>query len=623
MNRPAPLDRDAGAESSAHVTLLDRYWDELRQGAHVDPRSWLSEQRVGSPGLADDLEILGLFHQMAVASRSNEDAASEPSWLSARSADRTQLRSPPGRVGRESAADGSVLPRRIGKYAVVEKLGEGGQGEVFRVVHPKLGKNYVLKLARPLSALDSDARDRLGREARLLAQCDHANLVRVVDLDSAGDRPFLVMEHVSGVTLRQFAERRSLGPRYSARLVVELASAVSYLHARGITHQDIKPGNVLIDEHGRPRLIDLGLARLRTAWAEDSIDWVGGTHAYMSPEQALGQVDRVGPWTDVFGLGGVLYELLTGLPLYQGLSRASVLEQARKGDYIPIRAVNPRVPRALERICRKALASDPEARYRTADELAVGLRRFARRRWVAAACAGVLILVTGGLLARGLLPSGLDGPANPAVAGGGSIASGVSPGVSPRITSFDVQHYSRVEPSGKNDELQSIGAIGEFSDETRCEDMLRVLVRFSAPVYCYLIALDPNGRVERCHPADAAVPPRKGDEVAFPERADACFQLSARDGSGLQAFVVLASREPLPAYNEWPHRDGWKWSSGTGDGVWRFDGRWIKRVTREYRGTVTTDTSSPKPFRELCGYLLDLRGFEVREAIVFPVRSGN
>src|SRR4029077_5316076 len=142
-------------------------------------------------------------------------------------------------------------------------------------------------------------RDRLLLEGRLLAQCDHPNLVRVVDLDVHEGRPFVVMEHVPGLPLEKFALEHRPGPRQAARLVAELARAVAYLHARRIVHQDIKPQNALVDDQGRPRLIDFGLARRMSAWSDDPADWVGGTAGYMSPEQARGCAEQIGTRTDV------------------------------------------------------------------------------------------------------------------------------------------------------------------------------------------------------------------------------------------------------------------------------------------------------------------------------------
>ena len=183
--------------------------------------------------------------------------------------------SPPGEKRRP---EGAEPPTRIGKYLTVERLGEGGQAQVFRVLHPELAKDFVLKLSRrPIKAkIESQAgSDRLRREGRVLAGCDHPNLVRVVDLDVHEGRLFVVMEHVPGLTLDRFVHQYRPGPRQAARLVAELARAVAYLHHRGIVHQDIKPQNVLVDDRGRPRLIDFGLARLQHPWSEDTTPWTG------------------------------------------------------------------------------------------------------------------------------------------------------------------------------------------------------------------------------------------------------------------------------------------------------------------------------------------------------------
>ena len=179
------------------------------------------------------------------------------------------------------------LPARIGRYAVLSALDEGGQARVFRVVHPGLGKDLVLKLAARPVADDPMGRDLLAAEGRLLAELNHPSLVRVIDLDVHDDgRPFLVMDHVSGCTLDRHIAQGLPAPRRAAAMVAEIARAVAYIHRRGVVHQDIKPRNVLIDESGRPRLIDFGLARLRHAWALDTSGPSGGTLMYMAPEQA-------------------------------------------------------------------------------------------------------------------------------------------------------------------------------------------------------------------------------------------------------------------------------------------------------------------------------------------------
>ena len=164
------------------------------------------------------------------------------------------------------------------------RLDEGGQGQLFRVIHPGLRKELVLKLAR--DPVDAEAGAALVSEGRLLAQIDHPNLVRVFDIDFHEGRPFVVMEYVPGTNLHQFAVQNRPSFRRVAAIGAELARVVGTLHRRGVVHQDIKPKNVLMDEAGLPRLIDFGLASLKHAW-EDAVETPsGGTLAYMAPEQA-------------------------------------------------------------------------------------------------------------------------------------------------------------------------------------------------------------------------------------------------------------------------------------------------------------------------------------------------
>jgi serine/threonine protein kinase len=278
-----------------------------------------------------------------------------------------------GPAGDEIAGLGPA-PQAVGKYLLLEELDKGGQGLVFRALHRDLRGEFALKLARRPIDLDPAGRDQLREEGRLLARLSHPNLVRVIDLDLHGDRPYLVLEYVAGRTLQQSIQERRPSPREAARLVAALAGAVAYLHAQGVVHQDIKPKNILIDPQGQPRLIDLGLARLRHAWSGEPEASSGGTPAYMAPEQATGDPERIGPWTDVFGLGGVLYYLLTGRAPYEGDSFRSLLEQARTGQIIPPRRINPKVPRSLSRLCLRALARDPQRRPSSAAELEQALR---------------------------------------------------------------------------------------------------------------------------------------------------------------------------------------------------------------------------------------------------------
>jgi predicted Ser/Thr protein kinase len=294
------------------------------------------------------------------------------------------------------SADSPALPGAIGKYYVVGILGGGGQATVYRVLHPELNKELVIKLARFSCATDAEEQALLVREGRVLADLDHPGLARVHDLGFHDGRPFLVMEYVRGVTLEQYAAGRRLTPQQAAALVAQVAQALAVAHRRGVVHQDIKPANILIDEAGRPRLIDFGLARLRGAWTGEAAQPGGGTAAYMSPEQAREEEGRISPQSDVFALGAVLYFLLTGKPPFVGPGWQQAREQAARCDLD--REALRTAPRRLRTLCLRALAAEPGERHADAAELAADLERsLARPRWwlLGAATASLMLTVLG------------------------------------------------------------------------------------------------------------------------------------------------------------------------------------------------------------------------------------
>jgi predicted Ser/Thr protein kinase len=323
-------------------------------------------------------------------------------------------------AGPASAPGPARRPAVIGKYLVVGTLGAGGQAEVFLAVHPTLDKELVVKLGRPVGRL-SEARPLLVAEGKLLARLDHPGLARVYDLDFHDDRPFLVMEYVRGQTLWQYGDGRPVSPRRAAALTAGAARALDAVHAHGIIHQDVKPQNILVDETGRPRLIDFGMARLRHAWDDTGDRVLGGTPAFMAPEQARGEEAKVGPRSDVFAAGAVLYYLLTGRPPFDAPTAAAALGQAGQCEFDRAAIDRPGTPRRLRGICLKAMAADPGDRYARAEDLADDLERFLsrpRRLARAAAVAGAVLLA--GAVAAGVAlrpPTGLGPGGGPPVAG--------------------------------------------------------------------------------------------------------------------------------------------------------------------------------------------------------------
>jgi predicted Ser/Thr protein kinase len=521
---------------------------------------------------------------------------------------------------------GAGWPERIGKYHVVAPLGSGGQGLVYRAVHPGLGKELVIKLARePLAA---GAADRAGlvAEGRLLAGLDHPDLVRVYDLDFFQGRPFLVMEYVPGRSLRQYAGQKRPTHAESAALVGRVARAADAAHRRGVVHQDIKPANILIDADGHPRLIDFGLARLRHAWGDDP-EGSGGTPAYMAPEQARGEDERVGPRSDVFALGAVLYDLLVGRPPFASSSGRKALDRAARCEFDREALRAARVPARLERVCLRAMAADPEDRYPSAADLAADLERFAagpRRLAPFVVPAALLVAGLAGLgwwLApdRGQRPSPpLPSAATPTVRGVPPAPVPTTPARPLRVLSLSVDHF-RFDPVKQRSER--FGTIGGTPLDTRLGDEVRVEAVLSEPAFCFLVAFNPDGSRQLCYPpnaqgkADETVRPARADVIRYPKRETSYFPLS--DGRGQQVLVLFAFRAQPPPFAEWaPRLKDAPWAAARQGGIWAFDGDDV-RPLYAHRGQETD--RRPETFEALCRFLKGHAGADALAAVAFPV----
>ncbi len=298
-------------------------------------------------------------------------------------------------------------PSLIGKYHVLAQLDRGGQGRVFRAMHPELRQELAIKLGHPITEYDDSQRDALVAEARVLAQLDHPNLVRVYDLGFHDRCPYVVLDYVPGRNLRDLTREERVTPARAAEIVAKIARAVASVHAHGVMHFDLKPGNILIDQHGEPRLIDFGMARQRSAWTslDDSSSLVRGTVLYMAPEQARGDSTQLDCRTDVFGLGAVLYDLLVGHPPRRGDTTEELLQLARRGSIDAEALKAPGIPPALASICLKAQAADPQQRHESAASLAVDLEDWQNRKpafrpslGAAAAWAALALLALGAVL---------------------------------------------------------------------------------------------------------------------------------------------------------------------------------------------------------------------------------
>jgi ABC-type amino acid transport substrate-binding protein len=310
-----------------------------------------------------------------------------------------------------------AFPRRFGGYELLGEVARGGMGVVYRARLVGAGREVALKTVLAGDFTRPGARERFRAEVKAAAGLDHPGVVPIYDIGEADGCPYFTMPLVEGGSLQQRLAPGPLPAGEAAWLVRRVADAVQYAHDRGVLHRDLKPANVLLQPGGpapAPRLTDFGLARAVGGGAAlTGTGEVLGTPSYMAPEQAAGKLKEVGPASDVYGLGALLYALLTGRPPFQADTPLDTLVQVVGEEPVPPRRVNPQVPADLETVCLKCLEKEPARRYPSANAVAEELGRFEAGQPV---------------LAR---PVGRLGRAwrwcrrNPAVAGPSALAAGL------------------------------------------------------------------------------------------------------------------------------------------------------------------------------------------------------
>ena len=264
-------------------------------------------------------------------------------------------------------------------HVVESVLGRGGMGVVYLARHLRLNRLVAIKMMLNGGYAGPPELARFFREAEATAAIGHPNIVKVHEVGEVDGLPYFTMEYVEGDTLAQRLAGVPMPAAEAASLLAILADAVHAAHHVGIVHRDLKPVNILMSLDGTPKVTDFGLA-----WRFDSGAGLTGTGArigtpsYMSPEQAAGRRGALGPPTDIYALGAILYEMLTGRPPFRAETAAETERQVISDGPIPPTRLNSRVPRDLETICLKCLHKDPQRRYATATALATDLRRFTR-----------------------------------------------------------------------------------------------------------------------------------------------------------------------------------------------------------------------------------------------------
>lgn len=363
-------DRPIGDDLSAGQTPALEMGDaaEGRNASAVAPKP--SPKIAAEPSPASSTDLSSAVH---AASASTLDGANNSA--SSTDADMaTEIHRLTGCLGEP----GPVPPLfTVPGYSSLQLLGQGGMGQVYKARHDVLGRTVAIKV--PLGAeAGSESRARFLREARSAARLRNPSICPIHEIGEADARPYMVLAYIEGETLEARLQSQSMDPIQAARLTTDLALAIQYAHEQGIVHRDLKPANIMLEAGtGQPLVLDFGLAKELTEENSDltRTGQIMGTPSYMAPEQARGQIEWVGPKSDVYALGAILYRMLAGKRPFEG-PIGEVLRAVQADQPKLPRSINPRVPRDLETICLKAMAKHPLERYETAGALAQDLQRY-------------------------------------------------------------------------------------------------------------------------------------------------------------------------------------------------------------------------------------------------------
>lgn len=528
------------------------------------------------------------------------------------------------------------LAAKVPGYEILGVLGEGGMGVVFQARHLVLNRFVALKMIRHAVYAREAERRRFRAEAEAVARLQHANIVQIFDVGEHDGLPFMALEFCPGGSLDKKLAGRPLPADEAAQLEEILARAVHAAHQKGLVHRDLKPANVLLAEDGTPKIGDFGLAKYLDGPGQTSMGVMVGTRNYMSPEQAAGDGKQVGPAADIWALGAILYEFLTGRPPFNAATPLDIALKLLDQEPAPPSELNPSVPAALEAICLRCLQKEPAKRYPSALARAEDLRRVReaeptplltpRRpviakvrpsslRAVAVLVAGVVLVSVATLL---ILWRGKDHSSADQSHSQPSAIDPVQPPEAIRVLGLDVEHFAKVT-GGK----AKRGVLGQRSFNTTLGDIVNVKARLSRPGYAYLIAFRPDGTEDLCYPSSEESAPPLSDSPRFPspDKPEEDYELA--EGTGLAAVAVVVLNRPIP-YREWKgHRSPpvWgKYPALTGDGVVWDDGQ---EVTRLLPGDTRGKIQSPEKVAlvRLTRWLRGDANVAAVAAITFPVLS--
>jgi len=336
-------------------------------------REFFASKQTGAEIAASESPTIAPTQNMAPASESPTLPPAPP----ASEADTIPPSSDESSAGSPTTTAVGDSVRYFGDYELLEEIARGGMGVVYKARQVNLNRIVALKMILAGQLASEDDVKRFYTEAEAAANLEHPGIVPIFEVGQHDGQHYFSMGFVEGHDLKQRVSDGPLDPEEAAELVQSIAEALAYAHDKGIIHRDLKPQNILLGQDGKPRVTDFGLAK--QIESDSNLTGTGqvmGTPSYMPPEQAAGKTDEIGPLADVYSLGAILYELITGRPPFQSASALDTLMQVIEKDPVAPRILNPEVPRDLETICLKCLQKDRQHRYASADELVDELQRF-------------------------------------------------------------------------------------------------------------------------------------------------------------------------------------------------------------------------------------------------------
>jgi serine/threonine protein kinase len=564
----------------------------------------------------------------------------------------------------------ALKQQRLGKYEILETLGRGNMGVVYKARHTELGKVVALKVL-PSSESDEAGIARFKNEARAVGRLDHPNIVTAHDAGRDEGVHYLVMSFVDGVDLARLVQQHGrLSIPDACELIRQAAVGLQHAYERGLVHRDIKPSNLMLARNGVVNVLDLGIARLSAGTvATERLTATGmllGTADYLAPEQ-WDNPHAVDTRADVYSLGCSLYHLLAGHPPFSGLRYPSVMAKMRghlDTPAPPIQNERPEVPDPLAAVLDRMLSKNPADRFSTPGEVAAALQPFTgdanlvalpessvadgptrrdRSRPDVATDTDQSVRTSTGdrsndrgyrrpawrLTRRHKLAVGLAtvGVALAIALAVWLVQHDPQPSTDPvKTATMTVRQY-------RGESATLVGDISAKEDPIYTDDSVRVSIKLNAPGTCYLLAFNPDGKEQLCYPEDPELPavfypenrkakamtlsPSKGAELKFPEKE--FFEPGIQ---GLQVFVLLASAKPLPPYAKWRAQIGdipWKETSSYRQTArWEFDGQEYNQLPKD-RGERVKRGGAPRAFQDLCDFLRNCQDVQVMRALAFPV----